>query len=195
MTVKKTEAKPAQRTKVTGSNAPTRDCGERDQLAKDMLEPAARRGEIASRFTEALLNGADDMQRPDFGNFYVELLRATKKAELGDHSIASRLLVAQAISLDGIFTEMARRASYSMREYLQAMEIFMRLALKAQAWSRATLAELAKLHQPREQTVRHMHVNEGGRAAITDQFHQHTGGRKLQNQSIPYTKPTRPRAA
>lgn len=99
-----------------------------------------------------------------------------KKAEGGDLSIASRLLVAQAISLDGIFTEMARRASYNMREYPQAMEIFMRLALKAQAGSRATLAELAKLHQPREQTVRHVHVNEGGQAVIADQFHHHTGG-------------------
>lgn len=176
MTAKNIRAKPAQRTNVAGSKAPTHDDGQRDQLAKDLLEPGLRHGHLASRFTEALLNGTDDGKSPDLSNFYVELLRETKKAEGGDLSIASRLLVAQAISLDGIFTEMARRASYNMREYPQAMEIFMRLALKAQAGSRATLAELAKLHQPREQTVRHVHVNEGGQAVIADQFHHHTGG-------------------
>ncbi len=33
-------------------------------------------------------------------------------------------------------------------------------------------------HQPREQTVRHVHVNEGGQAVIADQFHNHTGGKE-----------------
>lgn len=176
MTAKNTKTKPARRAEVAGSKASTHDDRQRDQLARDLLEPGARHGHLASRFTEALLNGTEEVKRPDFGNFYVELLRETKKAEGGDLSIASRLLVAQAISLDGIFTEMARRASYNMREYPQAMEIFMRLALKAQAGSRTTLAELAKLHQPREQTVRHVHVNEGGQAVIADQFHHHAGG-------------------
>ena len=176
MTAKSIKAKPARQNKVTGSKTSADDDKQRDQLAKDMLEPSARHGELALRFTEAILNGTPDEQMPHIGSFYVELHRAAKKAESGDLSIASRLLVAQAISLDGIFTEMARRASYNMREFPQAMEIFMRLALKAQAGSRATLAELAKLHQPREQTVRHVHVNEGGQAVIADQFHHHTGG-------------------
>ncbi|MBV1917310.1 MAG: hypothetical protein KUG65_04520 [Sphingomonadaceae bacterium] len=34
------------------------------------------------------------------------------------------------------------------------------------------------LHQPREQTVRHVHVNEGGQAVVADQFHNHTGGKE-----------------
>lgn len=51
----------------------------------------------------------------------------------------------------------------------------MRLALKAQAQSRATLEALAKLHQPREQTVRHVHVdNRGGQAVIAKTVN--TGG-------------------
>ena len=51
----------------------------------------------------------------------------------------------------------------------------MRLALKAQAQSRATLEALAKLHQPREQTVRHVHVdNRGGQAVIAETVN--TGG-------------------
>ncbi len=156
--------------------ATARGDDQRDRFAEDMLEPGIRHGILASKLTASILNGTAKDERPDMGNFLVGLLRETKKAEKGDLSIASRLLVAQAISLDGIFTEMARRAAYNMREYPQAMEIFMRLALKAQTGSRATLAELAKLHQPREQTVRHVHVNEGGQAVIADQFHHHTGG-------------------
>jgi hypothetical protein len=178
MTAKRIKAKPALQTTATGSKAPADDDKQRDQLAKDFLEPCARHGELAVRFTEAILNGTPDEQMPHIGSFYVELHRAAKKAESGDLSIASRLLVAQAISLDGIFTEMARRAASNMREYPQAMQIYMRLALKAQAGSRATLAELAKLHQPREQTVRHVHVNEGGQAVIADQFHYYTGGKE-----------------
>ena len=52
----------------------------------------------------------------------------------------------------------------------------MRLALKAQSASRSTLEALAKLHQPREQTVKHVHVNSGGQAVVADAIHQHTGG-------------------
>lgn len=52
----------------------------------------------------------------------------------------------------------------------------MRLALKAPSASRTTLEALAKLHQSREQTVRHVHVNQGGQAAVADRFHHHAGG-------------------
>lgn len=31
------------------------------------------------------------------------------------------------------------------------------------------------LHLPREQTMRHVHVNEGGQAVIADQFHYYPG--------------------
>ena len=51
----------------------------------------------------------------------------------------------------------------------------MRLALRAQSNYRTTVEALAKLHQPREQTVRHVHVNEGGQAVVADHFHNHTG--------------------
>jgi hypothetical protein len=70
---------------------------------------------------------------------------------------------------------MARRAAINRGEYIAATETYSRIALKAQAGSRATVEALAKLHQPREQTVRHVHVNEGGQAVIADQFHNHTG--------------------
>ena len=91
-------------------------------------------------------------------------------------TMATRILASQATSLDAMFTELARRASVNMAEYPQAMERYMRLAFKAQSASRSTLEALARLHQPREQTVRHVHVNDGGQAVIADQFHHHDAG-------------------
>lgn len=115
----------------------------------------------------------------------------TREAECGDMAIASRLLAAQAITLDSMFTELARRTAFNMGEYLDAAERYGRLAQKAQSNSRATLEALVKAHQPREQTVRHVHVNEGGQAVIADQFHHHTGGWKMEKQSNNPMQPAR----
>src|SRR3546814_1735162 len=71
----------------------------------------------------------------------------------GDLSLASRIFTSQAISLDALFTDMARRSGNNMGHYPDAADRYMRLALKAQAACRSTLEALARLHQPREQTV------------------------------------------
>ncbi|MBL0001347.1 MAG: hypothetical protein IPO97_10390, partial [Sphingomonadales bacterium] len=66
----------------------------------------------------------------------------------------------------------------NMREYLRSQRTFGGIAMKARAQSRATDRGVGN-HQPREQTVRHVHVNEGkGQAVIADQFHNHTGGKE-----------------
>ncbi|MBX9644929.1 MAG: hypothetical protein K2W91_12625 [Novosphingobium sp.] len=101
----------------------------------------------------------------------------TGEVEGGDLAIVSQVLVAQALTLDSIFTDLARKAGRCLYSHPDAGERLLRLALKAQAGSRATLAELVKLRQPREQTVRHVHVNEGGQAVIANEFHNHAGGR------------------
>lgn len=110
---------------------------------------------------------------------YADAIDARSEAAAnGDIAFASKMLTAQAITLDNIFTELARRMAANMGEYLSATETYARIALKAQTQSRAALEALAKLHQPREQTVRHVHVNEGGQAVIADEFHSHTGGHR-----------------
>lgn len=93
-------------------------------------------------------------------------------------TLASRIFTSQAISLDALFTDMARRSGNNMGRYPDAADRYMRLALKAQAACRSTLEALARLHQPREQTVKHVHVNEGGQAVVADHFHQQTGDRE-----------------
>ncbi len=81
-----------------------------------------------------------------------------------------------------MFTELARRATVNFGDYPLAAERYARLAFKAQANCRASLEALTKLHQPREQTVRHVHVNEGGQAVIADEIHHHGG--KRENEKI-----------
>jgi hypothetical protein len=93
----------------------------------------------------------------------------------GDLALVSRMLTAQAISLDAMFGELGRRSADNLGQYIDPAERYMRLALKAQSNCRATLEALAKLHLPREQTVKHVHVNSGGQAIVTDQLHHHGG--------------------
>jgi hypothetical protein len=105
------------------------------------------------------------------------------KGRAGDKAMASEMLAAQAVVLDTMFTELAHRAASNLGRYVDAADRYTKLALKAQANCRATLEALAKLHQPREQTVKHVHVNEGGQAIVADHIHQHTGGRENEKNS------------
>jgi hypothetical protein len=57
-------------------------------------------------------------------------------------------LTAQAVALDAIFNEMARRAAANMGEYLTTTETYLRLGLKAQAQCRATLQTLFEMKNP-----------------------------------------------
>ena len=95
----------------------------------------------------------------------------------GDQSLLRNLLVGQSLALNAIFTELARRAGLNMGEHIHASERYMRLALKAQSQCRATVDALDRLANGREQTVRHVHVdNRGGQAIIGETVH--TGGQE-----------------
>ncbi|HWW64956.1 MAG TPA: hypothetical protein VNZ43_09375 [Sphingomonadaceae bacterium] len=147
-----------------------------DAITRATIAPALRHGQLALELAKPFFSGMPKDQQPALAHFVSEIATRASEAGGGDMALASRLLAAQAMTLDGIFTECARRSALNMGEYINASERYMRLALKAQANSRATIEALAKLHSPREQTVRHVHVNEGGQAVIADEFHHHAGG-------------------
>lgn len=71
------------------------------------------------------------------------------RVQAGDLSEVETTLTAQAIALDSIFNELARRAALNMGEHLPATEIYLRHALKAQAQCRCTLETLAEIKNPR----------------------------------------------
>ncbi len=144
-------------------------------LARITLDPQTRNAMLAMSFGSQVFG---DQLKPDIAESSAVLAEEIQRAINGDLSIASRIYTSQAVSLDALFTEMARRSGNNMGQYPDAADRYMRLALKAQSACRSTLEALARLHQPREQTVKHVHVNEGGQAVVADHFHQHTGDRE-----------------
>ncbi|QGN56226.1 hypothetical protein GKE62_00990 [Novosphingobium sp. Gsoil 351] len=145
-------------------------------LARKLLQPTLKNAAAASAFTAKMMG--NELELPGIGDYADFVQSEARKAADGELAMASRMLAAQAIALDSMFAELARRTANNMGEYINAAERYGRLALKAQGNCRATLESLAKLHQPREQTVKHVHVNEGGQAVVADHIHQHTGGRE-----------------
>ncbi|WP_157696554.1 hypothetical protein [Porphyrobacter sp. CACIAM 03H1] len=159
------------------------------QAGKDQLSVAAEPGKSAERCRAdvALDPAAHGMAatrmfaRGSFGDLDTTALFESHRDKVAkaagcDLSHQKMMLAAQADALNSIFTEMARRAALNMGEYLGATETYMRLGLKAQSQCRATIEALERLSSGRVQTVKHVHVNEGGQAIVADQFHQHTGG-------------------
>lgn len=137
--------------------------------ARAILDPPFRHGVTAAQIHKTQFGSIDGA--PGLGDYADALIAKGAAAAKGDLAFISEMLAAQAITLDSVFTEMTRRMAINMGEYLGATETYGRLAFKAQAQSRATLDLLAKIHQPREQTVKHVHVNQGSQAVVADHFH------------------------
>jgi hypothetical protein len=86
----------------------------------------------------------------------------------GDLAAAERMLSAQAVALNAVFAEMARRAALNMGEHLGATESYMRLALKAQSQSRATVETLAAIKNPPVVFARQANINNGGQQQVNN---------------------------
>jgi len=110
----------------------------------------------AMRFAEVELGKVDVSEM-------VASLRATGAAvNSGDLSEAERMLHAQAVCLNVIFCDMARRSHANFKaSYLEAGERFMRLAFKAQSQCRATLETLAAVKNPPIVYARQMNYANG----------------------------------
>lgn len=86
----------------------------------------------------------------------------------GDLAAAERMLSAQAVALNAVFAEMARRAALNLGEHLGATESYMRLALKAQSQSRATVETLAAIKNPPVVFARQANINNGGQQQVNN---------------------------
>jgi hypothetical protein len=148
----------------------------RQAICRKITGPFTRHAFVTGEACDRLLTSLEPDDKPGLTEFAWSIKERADRAASGDLGDLSALFMAQALSLDSIFTEYARIALVNVSSNTEASERYMRLAMKAQANSRATLEALSKLHQPREQTVRHVHVNEGGQAVIAEQFHHHSGG-------------------
>lgn len=113
-----------------------------------------------------------------------EALRGlTGQVTAGDMSGVEVLLVSQAVALNTLFGEFARRASVNIGTHLGATESYMRLALKCQQQSASTLRTLGDIKNPRAPvsfvkqaniTSGNQQVNNHGTASTAASTHAHT---------------------
>lgn len=71
-----------------------------------------------------------------------------KAASAGDLSQVEHMLVSQAHALDAIFNSLAQRAAVNFGEHINAGEMYLRLAMRAQAQCRSTIEALGVLKNP-----------------------------------------------
>lgn len=143
-----------------------------DRLIADLVaEGEATNASTALRFVHA---DHGELSLTDM----VKALHAHGEAvNRGDLSAAERMLNSQAVALNAIFGELARRAALNMGTYLGAAESYMRLALKAQSQSRATVETLAAIKNPpvvfaRQANIAHgpQQVNNGPAPQKAEQY-------------------------
>jgi hypothetical protein len=83
----------------------------------------------------------------DLADLVSDMRKRIKKVQGGDMQPVEAMLFGQAMTLETIFTNLARRAT--SQEYLKQFQAYLGMALKAQAQCRATLEALAEIKNPR----------------------------------------------
>lgn len=85
-----------------------------------------------------------------FGDHVAAVTKEIGKVVNGDMSRPEALLMAQAMTLDTMFNNLAQRAAKNIGVHLPATEAYMRMALRAQAQCAATIRVLGELKSPKQ---------------------------------------------
>lgn len=149
------------------------------------VHPETRHAAISAKFTRVPKGGGEGFceTTPDWMG---AIMTAGVNLKFDDLSDIEKLLYSQAVSLDAIYVDLAAHAVNQLPEYLKAFEILMRLGLKAQSQSRATLQTLVEMKMPKsititkqanfasQQVVNNGHLQAGRKSGV--QPNAHTGG-------------------
>lgn len=125
-------------------------------LAEVALMPPTTNGMVTAMYTSKTMGANLSLQE-----MVLELNRQVMEAERNDRKKSEALLHSQAITLNAIFAEMARRAALNMNSNLPATEAFMRMALRAQNQSRSTLETFAAIKNPSLVVAKQANINTG----------------------------------
>lgn len=98
-------------------------------------------------------------QNLDITSLAETLTSQLAEVRAGNLSKLEELLFAEAIALDAIFSEFSGRAARNIGQNLNAVETYMRFALKAQSQARASTEALAAMKKPRPIVVRAHQAN------------------------------------
>ena len=112
----------------------------------------------------------------DMANLLGDLRERVKKVQGGDMQPVEAMLFGQAMTLETIFTHLARKAV--AQEYLKQFQVNLTLALKAQAQCRSTLEALAEIKNPRP-------VAFVKQANISGGHQQINNGMNAENRTVP----------
>lgn len=153
------------------------------QMAEVAMRPMIRNGFIVGMLGGKHFGG----ETPDVTDTVDIMADACKKVRDNDLSEQRDILTSQAMALDAIFTTMVLRSENNVKDYFDASQRFMRMALKAQVQCRTTIEAIDRLARGGEQTIKHVHVdNRGGQAVITDTVQ--TGGQNEKSDEQSHAK-------
>lgn len=107
------------------------------------LAVMATRSSLTAITMQSYGGGGDGVETMDL---MAELKKAGNEVASGDLTRIEKMLTNQAIVLDNMFNSLAQRSL--QQDGLKGTEVFLRLALKAQAQSRATAEALAVIKNP-----------------------------------------------
>ena len=158
MAERKKAAKPAT-SKPTGKQAapPPKDPqtlaldGKQGETLPEMKARAATKASINAVMVVNAFQGNIMGKDVDVGELVTTMQTTFKEVNDGDLSTLEAMLVGQATALQTMFTSLAVRAAN--QEYLKQYGLYMALALKAQAQSRATISALVDLKYPKQATT------------------------------------------
>lgn len=138
MASKRKPAKKPDPNKITVAAKPNED--EAVSLARTVLRPSLQ---AAVTLKDYLKGGFGDV---DLAGLVDGLTAQTKAAMEGDLGRGEAMLTVQAHTLDAIFNNLARRAINA--EYMDQLDRYLKLALRAQSQCRATWETLATIKNP-----------------------------------------------
>lgn len=107
------------------------------------LSPLYTAAETTRLFSKATIEKFDKIEAM---RTIVEQIKEIHDGKMQD---VESMLTAQAITLNTIFSEMAKRSAIHMDSSVQVSDTYMRMALKAQGQCRATLETLAEIKNPK----------------------------------------------
>lgn len=167
----KTKAKPLAKKNGPNTLEVTAQSGEDEVMtkARNVIAPTVRGAVTTQAFCKVF-------GETDLNSLIIELGKQNEKARGGDLARAENILMTQAHTLDAIFNELARRAASNMSEYLNAMDRYMRLALKAQSQCRATLETLATIKNPPVIYAKQANIANGPQQVNNGTSPAHVGG-------------------
>ena len=123
-----------------------RDIRNADENPYTTIARKLTRPEVTSAAVIQVIEG----ENHNINALITQLAEQVAAVNAGDMSRPEAMLVAQAHTLDGLFSRLARRAVANMDAgHIEAGERYLRLALKAQSQCRSTVESLAEIKNPR----------------------------------------------